>query len=63
MKIDETLKQVSPEQMEKARACSSAAELLELAKTEGMELSDEQIDAISGGQEWWENCDHGKSGY
>ena len=41
---------LTPEQQEKAKACKSIDELIELAKTEGVELSDEQVEAISGGQ-------------
>ena len=63
MNIDELLREVTPDQMEKARACSSVAEIEELAKNEGVELTEEQIDAISGGQAWYEECDLGKSGY
>lgn len=42
-------KDLSPEQQEKASACKTAEELITLAKEEGMELSEEQIDSISGG--------------
>ena len=63
MNIDELLGQITPEQMEKARACTSVSEITDLAKAEGIELSNEQLDAIAGGQEWWEICDLGKSGY
>lgn len=38
--------------MEKARACKSADELIELAKSEGVELDDEQLEAIVGGGSW-----------
>ena len=41
---------LTDEQKEKAKACKSIDELIELAKTEGVELSDEQVEAISGGQ-------------
>lgn len=34
---------------EKARSCHTAEELFELAKEEGVELPDEDLDAISGG--------------
>lgn len=46
--------QLTPEQLEKARACKSAEELIELAKSEGIELNDEQLEAIAGGS--WYNC-------
>ena len=48
------LKDLTPEQKEKARACKSADELIALADSEGVELSDEQIEAIAGGA--WYNC-------
>ena len=41
---------VSPELLEKAKACQSAEEIFELAKNEGVELTEEQIDAIAGGK-------------
>ena len=40
--------ELTPEQMEKARACKSADDLIELAKSEGIELNDDQLDAIAG---------------
>ncbi|MBQ9058740.1 MAG: Nif11-like leader peptide family natural product precursor [Atopobiaceae bacterium] len=40
---------MSPEIKAKAAECTSPEELIELAKSEGIELTDEQIDAISGG--------------
>lgn len=43
---------LTPEQMEKARACASADELIELAKAEGIELSDELLDSVAGGDSW-----------
>ena len=45
---------LTPEQMEKARACKDASELVALAQTEGIELTDEQLDAVSGGS--WYDC-------
>lgn len=46
---EELLKGLTEEQFEKARACKSNEELLELAKEEGLELNDEQLAAIAGG--------------
>jgi len=40
---------MTTEQKEKAMACKTPEELIELAKTEGYELTDEQLDSISGG--------------
>lgn len=41
------------EQQEKARACNSVEELVALAKEEGYELSDEELESISGGRAAW----------
>ena len=41
--------ELTPEQQEKARACKSADELLALAQSEGLDLSAEQLEVISGG--------------
>ena len=48
---------ISPELREKAAACKTPDELLELARQEGYELSDEELSGISGG-DWscWTVC-------
>ena len=43
---------LSDDLKKKATACKSAEELMALAKTEGIELTDDQLDAISGGFDW-----------
>ena len=43
---------LTPEQQEKARACKTPEEMLALAKAEGYELSDEDLEMVSGG---WNN--------
>lgn len=45
MKLDD----LTPEQQEKAKACQSVAEVYDLIKSEGFELSDEELDGLSGG--------------
>ena len=45
----ELLKGLSEEQIKKVEACKSPEEIIELAKAEGIELTDEQLEAISGG--------------
>ena len=40
---------LTPEQREKAKACKNPEEMLALAKEEGYELSDEELQAVSGG--------------
>lgn len=36
----------------KLLACETPEDMLALAKQEGMELSDEQMDAVAGGVDW-----------
>lgn len=38
---------LTPEQQEKAKACKTPEEILALAKEEGYELSDEELDSAS----------------
>ena len=45
----ELLKGLSEEQIAKIKACKNQEELLALAKEEGIELNDEQLEAVSGG--------------
>ena len=49
MEKKDLLKGLSNEQLAKARSCQSTEELLALAKAEGVELNDEQLEAVSGG--------------
>ncbi len=46
---EELLKGLSEEQIAKVKECKNQEELLKLAKEEGIELTDEQLTAISGG--------------
>ena len=43
------LKPATKEQITKARLCKNSEELLALAKAEGIELTEEQLEAVSGG--------------
>ena len=45
----ELLKGLTEEQIAKVKACKNHEELLALAKAEGIELTDEQLQTISGG--------------
>lgn len=47
---------ISPELREKAKACTSPEELLALAKKEGYKLSEEEMEAVSGGRSMWSSC-------
>jgi hypothetical protein len=40
---------LTPEQQEKVKGCSTPEEILAVAQEEGYELSDEQLEAVSGG--------------
>ena len=44
---------LSDEMKAKVKECRTSEELIALAKTEGIELTDEQLDAISGGSYNW----------
>ena len=46
------LNNISDQLMEEARNCKTPEELLALAKREGIELTDEQIEGVAGGQDW-----------
>ncbi len=45
----ELLKGLTEEQIAKVKACKSSDELLALAKAEGIQLTDEQLEVINGG--------------
>ena len=45
----ELLKGLTPEQIARAKSCKTQDELLSMAKAEGIELSDEQLEAVNGG--------------
>ena len=46
---DALLKDLTREQISKAKACQNGDELLRLAREEGVELSSEQLEAVNGG--------------
>lgn len=46
---NELLKGLTDEQVKKVKACKSSQEILDLAKSEGVELNEEQLAAVSGG--------------
>ena len=41
-----------PELQEKLKACTTSEELFELAKSVGVELSEEEFDSMAGGGVW-----------
>ena len=46
----------NPELQEKLKSAKSAEELVALMREQGVELTDEQLDAVSGGKEWYQFC-------
>ena len=48
-----TFEDLTDEQKEKVKACKTADELVALAQAEGVELSDEQLQSIAGGDSFW----------
>ena len=46
---EELLKGLTEEQIAKVKTCKSSEEVLALAKAEGVKLTDEQLEAVSGG--------------
>lgn len=52
MALEDRIKELSPEQRARAKQCKSAEELLALAKEEGYELTDDELEGISGGGAW-----------
>ena len=54
MALEDRIKALTPEQRARAKQCKSAEELLALAKEEGYELTDDELEGISGGS--WQTC-------
>ncbi len=53
--MDMKFEDLTQEQRDKARACKTPEELLALAREEGMELSDAELNGIAGGS-WGDTC-------
>lgn len=54
MAIEDRFKELAPEQRAKFKNAKTPEEVLELAREEGYELSDDELEGVSGG---WEPCD------
>lgn len=46
---EDLLKGLTKEQIEKYKACENSHDLIQLAEDEGVDLTEEQLDAINGG--------------
>ena len=53
-------KDLTPELLEQVKSCKTPADILSLAKKSGYDLSEKELDAISGGDDDWtagiDNC-------
>ena len=50
---DTEFNDLTDEQKARVKACKTAEELVALAEAEGVELSDEQLNSIAGGDSFW----------
>ena len=55
-KYKELYDSLSEDLKTKAANCKTGEELVALAQSEGIELTDDQLDAISGGSDWSCSC-------
>jgi hypothetical protein len=51
-----TFEDLTPEQQELARNAKSPEEIMRLAQEAGYELSDEELEMVSGGMMWGDVC-------
>lgn len=51
-----SLDNFSAEQLKKMDGMQSLDEIMEFAANEEIELTDEQLEAVSGGQDYWESA-------
>ena len=59
MLTEDLFANLTDEQKEKAKSCNSSEELVAFAQEEGIDLTDDQLDAVSGGATWngcWNRC-------
>ena len=52
MTLEDLYDSLSDDLKEKARACSSADELVDLVNKEGIQLTVDELDAVAGGVDW-----------
>lgn len=52
----EMLDGLSEEMRSKIDACESAEDLIDLAESEGVELTDDQLEMVAGGGDAWIDC-------
>ena len=57
MKLED-LSNLSPELKEKVKSLKTTEEMLDFISEQGYELTDEQLEAVSGGAIWENSCPH-----
>ncbi len=50
--------ELTAEQKEKLKACKDSNEMMSMLGEMGIELTDEQLDAVAGGDKNWYKCDN-----
>ena len=63
MAIRDLYDSLTEEQRARARSLTTAEELVAFAKEEGVELGDEQLEALTGGSFAWTLCPENECGY
>ena len=56
MAMQDLFNKLTDDQKKKFENCKTPEELLALAKDEGFELTDDQLEALSGGASWVGEC-------
>ena len=56
MSLENFYESLTDEQRQQARECKTPEEMLALSKKWGVQLSDEELDSISGGSMWSNDC-------
>lgn len=57
MDLQKKLEELTDEQRERARALKTPEEIVAFAKEQGIDITDDQLEAVSGGA-WYPTCDH-----
>ena len=58
MAVKNLFDNLSDEQKQLLKNCGSTEELMKLIQEQGIELTDDQLEAISGGEDLWDPVDH-----
>ena len=62
MAMQDLFNKLTDDQKKKFENCKTPEELLALAKDEGFELTDDQLEALSGGASWAGDCNKASCG-